>query len=128
MICFDAGFNDSPPQSLSGYLLVTTNPPGYLIFIAQVEILNNVQPFKGIRKGNLVSYLQLLFLQVIRGCLLEGQGGVTHVQFSKDGNYLYIEGRKVVSGSLYDEAAVMVIYAVILDCKLMLEESTNNYG
>ncbi|KAI3798275.1 hypothetical protein L1987_33546 [Smallanthus sonchifolius] len=108
MICFDAGFNDSPPQSLSGYLLVTTNPPGYLIFIAQVEILNNVQPFKGIRKGNLSLCVQ--------------------VQFSKDGNYLYIEGRKVVSGSLYDEAAVMVIYAVILDCKLMLEESTNNYG
>ncbi|KAI3798274.1 hypothetical protein L1987_33545 [Smallanthus sonchifolius] len=60
MICFDAGFNDSPPQSLSGYLLVTTNPPGYLIFIAQV------------------SYLQLLFLQVIRGCLLEGRVAKLH--------------------------------------------------
>lgn len=35
---------------------------------------------------------------------------------------------KVVAGALYDEGAVMVVHAVLVDCKLMLEKSSNNYG
>ncbi|KAL7582607.1 uncharacterized protein LOC111879964 [Lactuca sativa] len=97
----------STPQE-QRYLLDTTNPSGYLIFIALVEISNNIQPSKETRKDNQVSYYEMPFLQVIRGCLLQGhtgihrednmellyvlhgqEGGVTHVQFSKDGNYLW---------------------------------------
>lgn len=35
---------------------------------------------------------------------------------------------KAVATALYDEGAVMVIHAVLIDCRLMLERSSNNYG
>nr|KAJ0184910.1 hypothetical protein LSAT_V11C900475900 [Lactuca sativa] len=65
----------STPQE-QRYLLDTTNPSGYLIFIALVEISNNIQPSKETRKDNQVSYYEMPFLQVIRGCLLQGHTGI----------------------------------------------------
>ncbi|KAI7728685.1 hypothetical protein M8C21_019056 [Ambrosia artemisiifolia] len=38
-----------------------------------------------------------------------------------------ISDNSVVAGALYDEGAVMVVHAVLIDCKLMLEKSSNNY-
>lgn len=38
-----------------------------------------------------------------------------------------ISENPVVSSALYDEGAVMVVHAVLIDCKLMLEKSSNNY-
>lgn len=35
---------------------------------------------------------------------------------------------KDVAAALYDEGAVMVVHAVIINCKLMLERSSNIYG
>lgn len=35
---------------------------------------------------------------------------------------------KAVATALYNEGAVMVIHAVLIDCRLMLERSSNNYG
>ncbi|KVH90545.1 Protein virilizer [Cynara cardunculus var. scolymus] len=40
----------------------------------------------------------------------------------------FISDNSVVAGALYDEGAVMVIHAVVINCKLMLEKSSNNYG
>ncbi|KAI3523135.1 hypothetical protein L1887_01192 [Cichorium endivia] len=39
----------------------------------------------------------------------------------------FISENSVVAGALYDEGAVMVVHAVLIDCKLMLEKSSNNY-
>ncbi|KAF5772922.1 putative protein virilizer [Helianthus annuus] len=39
----------------------------------------------------------------------------------------FISDNSVVAGALYDEGAVMVVHAVLIDCKLMLEKSSNNY-
>lgn len=39
----------------------------------------------------------------------------------------FISDNSVVAGALYDEGAVMVIHAVVINCKLMLEKSSNNY-
>ncbi|KAL4591857.1 hypothetical protein LXL04_004831 [Taraxacum kok-saghyz] len=39
----------------------------------------------------------------------------------------FISDNPVVAGALYDEGAVMVVHAVLIDCKLMLEKSSNNY-
>ncbi|XP_076952954.1 protein virilizer homolog [Bidens hawaiensis] len=39
----------------------------------------------------------------------------------------FISDNSVVAGALYDEGAVMVIHAVLINCKLMLEKSSNNY-
>nr|XP_043628219.1 protein virilizer homolog isoform X2 [Erigeron canadensis] len=39
----------------------------------------------------------------------------------------FISENSVVAGALYDEGAVMIVHAVLLDCKLMLEKSSNNY-
>lgn len=35
---------------------------------------------------------------------------------------------KAVTAALYDEGAVMVIHAVLINCRLMLERSSNIYG
>lgn len=35
---------------------------------------------------------------------------------------------KVVAAALYDEGAVTVINAVLVNCRLMFERSSNNYG
>lgn len=39
----------------------------------------------------------------------------------------FVSDNSVVAAALYDEGAIMVIQAVIIDCKLMLERSSNNY-
>ncbi|KAK1417128.1 hypothetical protein QVD17_26250 [Tagetes erecta] len=39
----------------------------------------------------------------------------------------FISDNPVVASALYDEGAVMVVHAVLIDCKLMLEKSSNNY-
>ncbi|KAI3829915.1 hypothetical protein L1987_04047 [Smallanthus sonchifolius] len=39
----------------------------------------------------------------------------------------FTSDNSVVAGALYDEGAVMVVHAVLIDCKLMLEKSSNNY-
>ncbi|XP_071701386.1 protein virilizer homolog isoform X2 [Rutidosis leptorrhynchoides] len=39
----------------------------------------------------------------------------------------FISENSVVAGALYDEGAVMVVHAVLIDCKLLLEKSSNNY-
>ncbi|XP_058205314.1 protein virilizer homolog isoform X4 [Rhododendron vialii] len=39
----------------------------------------------------------------------------------------FISENSAVATALYDEGAVMVIHAVLLDCRLMLERSSNNY-
>ncbi|GJZ76498.1 protein virilizer [Tanacetum coccineum] len=39
----------------------------------------------------------------------------------------FISDNSVVAGALYDEGAVMVVHAILMDCKLMLEKSSNNY-
>lgn len=36
----------------------------------------------------------------------------------------FMSENSVVAGALYDEGAVMVIHAVLIDCKLMLEKSS----
>lgn len=36
--------------------------------------------------------------------------------------------KKVAATALYNEGAVMVIHAVMINCKLMLERSSNIYG
>ncbi|GFZ09233.1 embryo defective 2016 [Actinidia rufa] len=38
-----------------------------------------------------------------------------------------ISENSAVAAALYDEGAVMVIHAVLIDCRLMLERSSNNY-
>ncbi|KAI3798273.1 hypothetical protein L1987_33544 [Smallanthus sonchifolius] len=124
MICFDAGFNDSPPQSLSGTRIFAGYNKSTRIFDIHCAGIISSIAFSPSHTGMLARGSCSQTTSMHRKDNMEQ----LYVQFSKDGNYLYIEGRKVVSGSLYDEAAVMVIYAVILDCKLMLEESTNNYG
>lgn len=35
---------------------------------------------------------------------------------------------KAVAASLYEEGAVTLIYVVLVNCKIMLEQSSNNYG
>lgn len=35
---------------------------------------------------------------------------------------------KAVAAALYDEGAIIIIYAVLVDCRFMLERSSNNYG
>lgn len=35
---------------------------------------------------------------------------------------------QTVAASLYDEGAVTVIYAILVNCRFMLERSSNNYG
>ena len=40
----------------------------------------------------------------------------------------FVQFFKAVAAALYDEGAVMVIHAVLIDCRLMLERSSNNYG
>ncbi|KAM7500791.1 hypothetical protein LguiA_025205 [Lonicera macranthoides] len=39
----------------------------------------------------------------------------------------FISDNSAVAAALYDEGAIMVIHAVLIDCKLMLERSSNNY-
>ncbi|XP_051150201.1 protein virilizer homolog isoform X2 [Andrographis paniculata] len=39
----------------------------------------------------------------------------------------FISDNSVVAASLYDEGAVMVIHAIIINCRLMLERSSNTY-
>ncbi|KAL8217068.1 hypothetical protein R6Q57_023905 [Mikania cordata] len=39
----------------------------------------------------------------------------------------FISDNPVLAGALYDEGTVMVVHAVLIDCKLMLEKSSNNY-
>ncbi|CAI9262578.1 unnamed protein product [Lactuca saligna] len=80
----------STPQE-QRYLLDTTDPSGYLIFITLVEISNNIQPSKETRKDNQVgvvnykgSYSQTIAIQREDNMellyVLHGQqGGVTHV-------------------------------------------------
>ncbi|KAF7146731.1 hypothetical protein RHSIM_Rhsim04G0099300 [Rhododendron simsii] len=40
----------------------------------------------------------------------------------------FISGNSTVATALYDESAVMVIHAVLIDFRLMLERSSNNYN
>ncbi|KAK4482102.1 hypothetical protein RD792_011543 [Penstemon davidsonii] len=40
----------------------------------------------------------------------------------------FISDNSVVAATLYDEGAVMVIHAVMINCKLMLERSSNTYA
>lgn len=35
---------------------------------------------------------------------------------------------QTVAATLYDEGAIIVIYAVLVNCRFMLERSSNNYG
>lgn len=35
---------------------------------------------------------------------------------------------KAVAASLYDEGAITLIYVVLINCKIMLEQASNNYG
>jgi hypothetical protein len=35
---------------------------------------------------------------------------------------------QAVAASLYDEGAVTVIYAILVNCRFMLERSSNSYG
>ena len=35
---------------------------------------------------------------------------------------------QTVAATLYDEGAVIVIYAILVNCRFMLERSSNNYG
>ncbi|XAR56054.1 hypothetical protein NMG60_11036351 [Bertholletia excelsa] len=39
----------------------------------------------------------------------------------------FISENSAVAAALYDEGAIVVIHAVLIDCKLMLERSSNNY-
>ncbi|KAA8516811.1 hypothetical protein F0562_017079 [Nyssa sinensis] len=39
----------------------------------------------------------------------------------------FISENSAVADTLYDEGAVLVIHAVLIDCRLMLERSSNNY-
>ncbi|KAL7001548.1 hypothetical protein U1Q18_002701 [Sarracenia purpurea var. burkii] len=39
----------------------------------------------------------------------------------------FISENSAVAAALYDEGAVIVIHAVLMDCRLMLERSSNNY-
>lgn len=35
---------------------------------------------------------------------------------------------QTIAATLYDEGAIIVIYAVLVNCRFMLERSSNNYG
>lgn len=35
---------------------------------------------------------------------------------------------QTIAATLYDEGAVIVIYAILVNCRFMLERSSNNYG
>lgn len=35
---------------------------------------------------------------------------------------------KTVAAALYDEGAVMVVHAILINCRLLLERSSNVYG
>ncbi|QCE05165.1 Virilizer [Vigna unguiculata] len=39
----------------------------------------------------------------------------------------FISENPIVAATLYDEGAVIVIYAILVNCRFMLERSTNNY-
>ncbi|KAK9088334.1 hypothetical protein Scep_027416 [Stephania cephalantha] len=88
-----------------GFLQDTINLSEFLTYIALVGILNSIQQSKAIKKGNQWYASSLDLTSDYRNLrednmellyVLHGQeGGITHVQFSRDGNYLYTGSRRV---------------------------------
>ncbi|KAL7603624.1 hypothetical protein Lser_V15G18100 [Lactuca serriola] len=111
----------STPQE-QRYLLDTTNPSGYLIFIALVEISNNIQPSKETRKDNQYHIINCLFSKSYRDACYK-------VQFSKDRNYLWriMKEAEVIRRGKEEMRLLMTVEVQIIGLSILESSSISSF-